>query len=149
MSVKARTTTRSKTPAAPARTLPPTYFALVKRFPLTHIRDEPQLNAALGVISELLRQDLDPGGAEYLDALTDLVETYEAEHVSIPDASEADVLRELIRSSGLSQPTLAKRVGIAQSTLSAVLTGSRSLTKNQVVLLARFFNISPAVFLPA
>ena len=39
------------------------------------------------------------------------------------------MLRELIRCSGLSQPKLAAKVGIAQSTISAVLNGARSLTK--------------------
>jgi HTH-type transcriptional regulator/antitoxin HigA len=66
----------------------------------------------------------------------------------MPDASEADVLRELMRSNGLSQPKLAKTAGIAQSTISAVLNGGRSLTKGQVVKLAKVFGVSPAVFLP-
>jgi HTH-type transcriptional regulator/antitoxin HigA len=131
------------------RTLPDTYFRLVKRFPLTHIRDDAHLRAAQAVLDRLLEEDLDEGAREYLGALTDLVETYEDEHVPIPDASEADVLRELMKSNRLSQPKLAKAVGIAQSTISAVLTGSRSLTKEQVVLLARFFHVSPAAFLGA
>src|SRR5215210_2981320 len=104
-----------------ARTLPATYFALVKQFPLIHIRDAHQLNAAQKMIDRLLKEDLDEGAQEYLDALTDLVETFEDKHVLIPDASEADVLRALMGSNGLSQPKLAKEVGISQSTLSAVL----------------------------
>jgi HTH-type transcriptional regulator/antitoxin HigA len=95
----------------------------------------------------LLKNHLDDGAQEYLDALTDLVEIYENEHEPIPDASEADVLRELIRSSGLSQMKLAKQVGISQSTISAVLNGTRSLTREQVVSLASFFRVSPAAFL--
>jgi HTH-type transcriptional regulator/antitoxin HigA len=134
---------------AATRTLPATYFKLVKQFPLTHIRDDDHLSAAQEMIDRLLEQNLDEGAQEYLDVLTDLVETYEDEHVPIPDASEAEVLRELMRSNGLSQPRLAKEVGIAQSTLSAVLNGTRSLTKRQVVTLARFFRVSPAAFLPA
>ena len=130
------------------RTLPDTYFDLVRRFPLTHIRDDSHLSAAQEVLDRLLEQDLDEGEQEYLDALTDLVETYEGEHVPIPDASEADVLRELMRSKGLSQMRLAKAVGISQSTISAVLGGTRALTKDQVVALARFFHVSPAAFLP-
>ena len=144
-----KTTDRAKKAVAPARPLPGTYFDLVKRFPLTHIRDDAHLEEATGVIDRLLREDLDEGGQEYLDALTDLVETYEVEHVTIPDAPEADVLRELIRANGLTQPNLAKKVGIAQSTISAVLNGTRSLTKKQVVTLARFFHVSPAAFLSA
>jgi HTH-type transcriptional regulator/antitoxin HigA len=132
-----------------ARTLPDSYFELVKRFPLTHVRDDDQLEAAQEVIDRLLQEDLDEGAQEYLDALTDLVETYEEEHVPIPDASEADVLRELMRANGLSQGKLQKAVGISQSTISAVLNGSRSLTKEQVIALARYFRVSPAAFLPS
>ncbi len=135
--------------ATPARTLPATYFELVNQFPLTHVCDDAHLEAASAVIGRLLRKNLEEGGREYLDALTDLVETYEAENVTIPDAPESDVLRELIRASGLTRPNLAKKVGIAQSTISAVLNGTRSLTKDQVITLARFFHVSPAAFLPA
>ncbi len=128
--------------------MPDTYFELVQEFPLTHIRTEPQLDAAQARIDRLLQEDLDEGGQEYLDALTDLVETFEAEHFPIPDASEADVLRELMRQHSLTQAGLTKEVGIAQSTLSAVLNGTRKLTRNQVTALAGFFRVSPAVFLP-
>jgi HTH-type transcriptional regulator/antitoxin HigA len=131
------------------RTLPDSYFELVKKFPLTHIGDDDHAEAAQEVIDQLLRRDLDTGEQAYLDVLTDLFEAYEDEHVSIPDVSEADVLRELMRSNGLSQAVLAKKVGMAQSTISAVLNGTRSLTKQQVVKLAAFFGVSPAAFLPA
>jgi HTH-type transcriptional regulator/antitoxin HigA len=135
-------------PKTAARVLPATYFNLVKKFPLVHIRNDDHLVAAQEVIDQLLEEELDEGAEEYLDVLTDLVEGYEEEHVSIPDASEADVLRELMRANSLSQPRLAKATGIAQSTISAVLSGARSLTKGQVVKLAKFFGVSPAAFLP-
>ena len=67
----------------------------------------------------------------------------------IPDASESDVLRELWRSSGHTQIKLAKLVGISQSTLSSLLSGDREMTKGHMVALGRFFNVSPAVFLPS
>src|ERR1700730_17671725 len=85
------------------RIMPDTYFVLVKRFPLTHIRDEPHLDAAQEIIDWLVEQNLDEGEQEYLDGLTDLVEIYEDQHHPIPEATEADVLRELMRSCGFSQ----------------------------------------------
>ena len=133
----------------PAPALPDTYFDLVKRFPLTHLRDDDHLEKAQEVLDQLLREDRDEGARQYLAVLTDLVEAYEEEHVPIPDASEAEVLAELMRAGGLSQQKLAKVVGIAQATLSAVLRGTRSLTKGQVIRLARFFHVSPAAFLPS
>jgi HTH-type transcriptional regulator/antitoxin HigA len=129
-------------------TLPATYFKLAKKFPLTHISDDDHLAKAQQLVDRLLQEDLNEGSQAYLDALTDLVETYENKHVLIPDASEADVLRELMWSNDLSQTRLARAVGISQSTVSAVLSGGRSLTKQQLVRLAKFFQVSPAVFLP-
>jgi HTH-type transcriptional regulator/antitoxin HigA len=131
-----------------ARTQPDTYFKLVQQFPLAHLRDEKHADAGQEIIDNLLQRDLDPGEQAYLDVLTDLVEAYEEEHVLIPDASEAEVLRGLMTANGLSQPALAKKIGIAQSTISAVLSGSRSLTKKQVVTLAKFFNVGAGAFLP-
>lgn len=128
-------------------TLPDTYFALVKKFPLARIRNDDHLGEAHAMIDRLLQEDLDSGSQEYLDALTDLVEAYEEDHVAIPDASEADVLRELMRANGLTQQKLSKAVGISQSTISNVLNGTRSLTKHQIMALAGFFHVSPAVFM--
>jgi HTH-type transcriptional regulator/antitoxin HigA len=125
------------------------YFRLVRDFPLVHIRDREHLAQAQATIDRLLCRDLDDGEEAYLDVLTDLVDAYEEEHVTIPDAPEADVLRELMAANRLSQPALAGAVGIAQSTLSAVLNRKRALTRSQVTALAGFFRVSPAVFFPA
>lgn len=130
-----------------ARKQPDTYFDLVRQFPLIHIRDDKHLSAAQDMIDQLLQRDLDQGSQDYLDVLTDLVESYEDEHYPMPEASEADVLRELMRGRGLSQPKLARAVSISQSTISAVLSGVRTLTKEQVVALAKYFNVSPVAFL--
>jgi HTH-type transcriptional regulator / antitoxin HigA len=124
------------------------YLDLVRRFPLTRIKDDKHLKAAIHVIDALLQEDLDAWGQEYFDVLTDLVESYEEQHVRLPDASQVDVLEELLRSNNLSQSQLCKHVGIARSTFSAILTGRRSLTKDQANKLAKFFNVSPAAFLP-
>ena len=132
-----------------SRALPDTYYALVEEFPLAHIRDDEQLRAAGAMIDRLLREDLDAGSQEYLDALTDLVEVYEEERFPFRDVSEADVLRELMAANRLSQPRLAAAVGISQSTISAVLNGTRGLTKGQILKLAEFFGVKPAAFLPA
>jgi HTH-type transcriptional regulator/antitoxin HigA len=128
--------------------VPDSYFPLVQQFALIHIRDDEHLAEALDVLDRLVAQDLDAGAQEYVDVLTDLVEAYEDEQVAIPDASEADVLRELLRANGLTQAELKRRTGIAQSTISGVLNGTRSLTKGQVVALAEFFHVSPGAFLP-
>ena len=129
------------------KTAPASYFRLVERFPLVSIRDDAHLKQAQAILDELLRARPDKGTELYLDALTDLVERYEAVHEPARAVSEADVLRELIRSNGLTQKELESKVGISQSTISAVLNGTRSLTKPQVIALANFFAVRPTAFL--
>jgi HTH-type transcriptional regulator/antitoxin HigA len=120
----------------------------VKKFPLQPIRDDAHLGEALATVETLICRDLDEGAESYLAVLTGLVEAYEARTRPIPDASEADILGLLMEQKGISQTDLRDEVGISQSTVSAVLRGARNLTKAQVVDLARFFNVPPAVFLP-
>jgi HTH-type transcriptional regulator/antitoxin HigA len=133
---------------ATGRTTSDRYFKLVREFPLTRIRDDAHLDRAEAVIHRMLEQDLDEGAQDYLDVLTDLVERYEDENVPIREASEADVLRLLMESNGLTQAQLSKEVGIAQSTISSVLNGTRSLTKGQVIALSGHFGVKPSAFLP-
>ncbi|WP_165232273.1 helix-turn-helix domain-containing protein [Aquisphaera insulae] len=124
------------------------YFTLVKRFPLERIRNDHHLDRALSVIERLLKRETkDQGVNQYLSALTDLIEAYESKAFPISDASEGDVLRELMRLQDLSQTRLAELTGIKQPTISDVLGGKRGLTKDQVVTLANFFHVSPDVFL--
>ena len=131
-----------------ASTLPDTYFDLVKQFPLVHIKDDEHLARAQEFLDELLKRDLDEGGDAYLDAMSDLIEIYEATHEPSPDAPPEDVLRELVNSCELSQQALSRAVGIAQSTISAILTGDRKMTTEHIMKLSRHFNVSPAAFLP-
>jgi HTH-type transcriptional regulator/antitoxin HigA len=128
--------------------LPDTYFSLVEEFPLVHIKNNRHLRQAQEMLNTLLQQNLDEGGKAYLDVLTDLVESYEDEHEPISDAPPQDVLRILVESSGLTQQQLAVKVGIAQSTLSALLRRVRPMTTAHMVKLAAHFGVPPAVFLP-
>ncbi len=131
-----------------SKAIPDTYFKLVKRHPLSRIHDDKDLANAHAEIDRLLQEELDSGAQRYLDALTDLVEIYEERHVAIPDASGADVLRELMRQREWSQAKLATAVGISQSTLSDLVNGKRPFTSDHAVALGRLFQVSPAAFLP-
>lgn len=148
-------TAAGKTSKAKSRkTLPgaprDTYMELIGRFRLVPIRSDTQLAKALAMIDRLLRRKLDRGAEQYLDALSDLVEVYEDKRFPVsPPAPPAEVLDELMRANGLSQSALAKLVGIAQSTISDILRGERSLNIGHVTKLAKHFNVSPEVFLSA
>ncbi len=123
------------------------YLEWVLRFPLKVIRDDAHLDRAAAVIDELTdRDDLDTGEQEYLDVLSTLIEQYEAENVPIPDATGAEVLRHLMEARDATQAEVARATGIAESTVSALLSGRRKLNPSHVGRLAKFFHVDPGVF---
>lgn len=124
------------------------YFDLVRRFPLRHLRDEASADRANEVLDELLaRPDLTDGERDYLHILTDLVERYEAQTVPIASPPDADRLRFFMSARSLSQATLARDTGIAESTVSEILSGKRTLNRDQILTLADYFRVSRATFL--
>jgi HTH-type transcriptional regulator / antitoxin HigA len=123
------------------------YLALVRAFPLAHIRDDAHLDAAVAVIDRLLdKGDRSPAEEMYLDALTDLVETYEEAHVPIPVRSGVDALRFLMEANDLRQVDLVPVLG-RKSLVSEVLSGKRPLALTHIKKLADYFRVSPAVFI--
>lgn len=134
--------------AQAAGPVPASYFKLVRQFPLVKIRDDAHCDEASAMIDHLLTMDLDEGQDQYLDVLADLVGDYEDANVVFPEPTEGGLLRSLMESNRLSQTQLSREVGIAQSTISAVLNGSRKLTKGHMEKLGRRFNLPASVFLP-
>ena len=124
------------------------YVALVRAFPLAHIADDTHLGAAIAQIHRLLdmgEDNLSPAENLYLDALSDLVEVYEQEHVPIPAVSGVEMLRFLMEQHDLTQTDLAPLFG-SQGIVSEVLNGKRRLALSHIKKLAARFKVSPAVF---
>ena len=65
------------------------------RFPLVRIANDSERADALATVDDLLTTEMDAGQEAYLDTLSALIHVYETEHHSIPDATPAEVLREL------------------------------------------------------
>ena len=123
------------------------YLALVRAFPLAHLRDDAHLDAAVAVIDRLRDKGArSPAEEMYLDALTDLVETYEEAHVRIPARSGVDALRFLMEANDLRQVDLVPVLG-RKSLVSEVLGGKRPLALTHIKKLADYFRVSPAVFI--
>ena len=127
-----------------------TYLELVRRCPLRPIRSEAELDRAIVMINELIDRDqLDGDEEDYLDVLGDLVERYEdkAHPILTDDLTESEMLQHLIEAKGVKQVEVVRSTGIAESTLSEVLAGKRRLTRWQMLKLAEYFHVGPAVFL--
>lgn len=124
------------------------YLELIRQFPLRPLRSSTDLDAAVEVIDALIDcATLTTAERDYLDVLSDLVAAYEAEAVPMRPVGDADLLRFLIEQKGVTQVGAASGAGIAESTISEVLSGKRKLNRAQISKLARYFHVESSVFL--
>jgi HTH-type transcriptional regulator / antitoxin HigA len=91
------------------------------------------------------RVELDEGELTYFDALSDLAETFEGESHAIEPASEADMLRHLMKARGLSQIQLSRDTGLPKSTVSDVLAGKKPFSRQMIRKLAGYFQVAVGV----
>jgi len=110
------------------------------------ITSDRQHEEYLSVLHKLAGKD-NPSRLEekYAEVLMALIEAYEEEHHSIPDASPVEVLRALMDANDLRQKDLAPIFG-SESIVSEVLHKKRALNKSHIAKLSKRFHISPAVF---
>ncbi|HUG69422.1 MAG TPA: helix-turn-helix domain-containing protein [Pirellulaceae bacterium] len=122
------------------------YLELVLAFPLCSIRSDEHLDEAQQVMDRLLAKgELDEGEEMYLDALSDLVAVYEDEHHAIEPASDADMLRHLVESRGVTQAQLSQEAGIAKSTISEVLAGKKPFSRQMIRKLSEYFKVDASI----
>jgi HTH-type transcriptional regulator / antitoxin HigA len=123
------------------------YFKLVLRFPLRPIHSDKELDAAIEMVDSLLdRNDLAPEEEDYLEVLGNLIEQYESDAHPIAPVSDKDMLRHLIEAKNVTQTEVSKATGIAVSTISEVLKGKRTLNRSHIGALAKYFSVSPEIF---
>lgn len=122
------------------------YLELVLAFPLASIKSDEHLEEAQQIMDRLLAQgNLDDGEELYLDALSDLVAAYEDEHCAIEPASDADLLRHLMETKGITQTQLHRDTGIAKSTISEILAGKKPFSRQMIRVLAECFHVDVSV----
>ncbi len=92
------------------------------------------------------RDELSRGEQAYLEALSDLVELYEDEHIEMPRVSGVDVLRHLMEEHGLRQKDLVPLFG-SKSIVSEVLSGKRPLALAHIVKLSERFGLPADAFI--
>ena len=122
------------------------YLELVQAFPLASIKSDEHLDTAQEVMDQLLaKRELDDGEDMYLDALSDLVATYEDEHHAIAPASDADMLRHLMEAKDVTQSQLSRETGIAKSTISEVLAGKKAFSRQIIRKFVDYFRVNVSV----
>ena len=112
----------------------------------TPITSEHQHQQYLSVLDKLASKENPTSEEEkYAEVLMTLIEAYEEEHHSIPDASPVEVLRALVDANNLRQKDLVSVFG-SESIVSEVLHKKRDLNKTHIQRLSKRFHVSPAVF---
>lgn len=115
--------------------------------PLLAIRNAREYDAAVKKLNALVDEVGDnPKDPRYriIETLSVLIESYDAEHHALPDASGIEVLKYLMEEHGLGQGDLPE-VG-SQGVVSEILHGKRQLNVHQIEKLAARFGLSPAAF---
>ncbi len=122
------------------------YLELVMAFHLASIKSDAHLAEAQTVMDRLLAKgQLNDGEEMYLNALSDLVATYEDAYHSIEPAPDADMLRHLLDTKGISQAQLSKDTGLPKSSISEVLSGKKPFTRPMIQKLAVYFEVDASV----
>jgi HTH-type transcriptional regulator/antitoxin HigA len=122
------------------------YLELVMKFPLASLKSEGQFQDAQAVIDGLLAKgELSVGEEIYVDALSDLVATYEDAHYPIEPASDADMLRHLMEAKGVTQAELHRDTGLAKSSVSEVLAGRKAFSRQMIRKLADYFKVDVGI----
>lgn len=122
------------------------YVELVMAFPLASIKSDAHLAEAQEVMDQLLATgQLDDGEEMYLDALSDLVATYEDAHHAIEPACDADMLRHLLDAKGITQAQLSNDTGLPKSSISEILSGKKTFTRPMIQKLAVYFEVDASV----
>jgi HTH-type transcriptional regulator / antitoxin HigA len=130
----------------------PSYLRLIRKFPLRVIKSESQYDQAIEVVQSLAirgEDGLDSGQADYLDALTNLVESYDEEHHLVaPDGLRPHQrLKWVAGEAGLSQDQVAKLLGVSQPLVSLLFLGKRELTVSHIRKLSEHFHLNPRYFM--
>jgi len=127
-----------------------TWTAFDRVAQLRPIRTEKEYDRTVALMHHLLHvagDNVDHPLSGLLDLVSELVENHDASHHVIEASEPREVLRYLIESRGLKQDDLAQI--LPQSNLSAILSGKRKISAPLAGKLGRYFNISPAAFIPS
>ncbi|MEO8135562.1 MAG: helix-turn-helix domain-containing protein [Betaproteobacteria bacterium] len=143
------TTTVSTSGTIDIQSLQKTWTAFDRVAHLRPIRTEGEYDRTVELMNSLLdaigdKEDHALSGL--LDLVSELVEEYDNYHFAVDASDPREILLFLMESRGLKQTDLSELV--PQSNLSAILAGKRKISAALAGKLGKYFNVSPAVFVP-
>lgn len=124
-----------------------TYLDLLAEFPPRRITNAEELTATAARVDSIIdRAPLSADEEDYIFTLGMLIKEYEDRVFPPVPLTDADLLASLLAEKGITQTQLAAQAGIADSTISAILKGTRRIGKGHIAALCRIFKVSPVVF---
>jgi HTH-type transcriptional regulator / antitoxin HigA len=126
------------------------FDAISQKVPLHPINSDIEYDFAVRALNALLDAGAADEGhrlAPLADTLGEFISEYDDAHHHLPEASPADVIRQLMMENDIRQSDLPE-IG-SQGVVSEILNGKRELNTRQIAELSRRFRVSPAVFFPA
>lgn len=132
-----------------ARAFKTAYQSLLLDYLPRPVRSEREYEQACRQIAKLMSggSQLPQAESELLEILSLLVAQYESRERAVRDASPAEMLGFLIDARGVSNATVARETGISRSMITDVLAGRRRISMANVAKLAKYFHVSPTVFI--
>lgn len=123
--------------------LPTRYAELVALHMPRPIHDRVAYDNTVEVIDALAGHKLNADQQDYLELLSQLVETYEAAHLTpYPKVKGIDALKFLLSENQLTGDDLAKLLSMDRSTAYKILKGTRNLTTEHIRILCERFSVS-------
>jgi antitoxin component HigA of HigAB toxin-antitoxin module len=123
--------------------LPRNYAELVALHMPRPIHDRVGYDNTVEVIDVLVGHKLNADQEDYLELLSQLVETYEAAHLTpYPKVKGIDALKFLLSENQLTGDDLAKLLSVDRSTAYKILKGTRNLTTEHIRILCEQFSVS-------
>jgi len=126
---------------------PAIYTSLLTAVTPKIIESETEYEQTLLIAEELtFKQDRTPEETAIYKLLVTLVEAYEAENYSVPEASPSEILCHVLESSGTPQDALVGVLG-DRDLVSGLVNGDRTISHEQAHILAKLFKVPPSLFL--
>ena len=129
--------------------IPKTYDQLCALYALRPIHNDMELDQATDIIDLLAGHDLNVDQADYLDALSTLVEAYENAHHPLDDPAICglNALRALLDEHGIGATDLAPLAWHAPQHGIEIAEGGTRLTVRHLKILSERFKVSADLFL--
>ena len=121
---------------------------LARVLPLPRLLEsDEECDRLLAVIEPMMNKERPPEENALFKLLVLLVTEYEDRTVHIPVSPPDQVLRHLLKNSGMKQTQLAALWGTSKGYTSSIVNGKRPISKAQAKILAERFKISMEAFL--